>query len=174
MIHGSIKFPGDKSISHRALMIASLSPEASQIKNLSNGDDVKSTKRCLKQCGININEYPGNLTSINGNTFSDPKDDLDCGNSGTTVRLLSGLLGGQKINARLIGDISLSKRPMNRIVDPLSKMKVIINSSNGRMILNGWAASQGAGGGYQAGSSQVSIAWIVVYASSFTGTPYVP
>ena len=133
MIHGSIKFPGDKSISHRALMIASLSPEVSKIKNLSNGEDVKSTKRCLEQCGIIINGNPYNITSINGNTFSDPRDDLDCGNSGTTVRLLTGLLGGQKINARLIGDSSLSKRPMNRIVNPLSRMKVIIKSTNGKI-----------------------------------------
>jgi len=133
MIQGSIKFPGDKSISHRALMIASLSPEVSKIKNLSNGDDVKSTKRCLKQCGITINKRRDNIISINGNTFSDPRDDLDCENSGTTVRLLTGLLGGQKINAKLIGDSSLSKRPMNRIVDPLSRMKVTIKSTNGRI-----------------------------------------
>ena len=83
MIKGTIEFPGDKSISHRALMIASISSEKSQIKNLSNGQDVLSTKTCLEQCGISINGSK-NSYYIRGGKFSDPEKDLDCQNSGTT------------------------------------------------------------------------------------------
>ena len=101
IVQGSISFPGDKSISHRALMIAALSSDTSRIKNLSDGKDVKSTEKCLKQCGITINNLPDETISLKGKTFIDPEDDLDCENSGTTIRLLTGLLAGQKINARL-------------------------------------------------------------------------
>ena len=132
MIKGTIEFPGDKSISHRALMIASISSETSQIKNLSNGQDVLSTKKCLEQCGISINGSK-NSYQIRGGKFADPEKDLDCQNSGTTVRLLTGLLAGKNINARLIGDESLSKRPMERIVKPLSKMGLQIKSNDGKL-----------------------------------------
>ena len=132
MIKGTIEFPGDKSISHRALMIASISSETSQIKNLSNGQDVLSTKKCLKQCGISINGSK-NSYQVKGGKFTNPEKDLDCQNSGTTIRLLTGLLAGKKINARLIGDESLSKRPMERIVIPLTKMGLNIKSNNGKL-----------------------------------------
>ena len=132
MIKGTIEFPGDKSISHRALMIASISSETSQIKNLSNGQDVLSTKKCLEQCGISINDSK-NSYQVRGGKFTNPEKDLDCQNSGTTVRLLTGLLAGKKINARLIGDESLSNRPMGRIVTPLSKMGLNIKSNNGKL-----------------------------------------
>ena len=135
MIKGTIKFPGDKSISHRALMIASLLSGRSQIKNLSNGQDVLSTKKCLEQCGISINGSK-NSYHIRGGEFSDPEKYLDCQNSGTTVRLLTGLLAGKKINAKLIGDESLSNRPMERIVNPLSKMGLNIKSNNGKLPLS--------------------------------------
>ena len=133
IVKGSISFPGDKSISHRALMIAALSSDRSIIKNLSNGADVKSTEKCLQQCGILIERLSNNTITLNGKTFTDPKTDLDCGNSGTTIRLLTGLLAGQKINARFIGDNSLSNRPMDRIVKPLSKMFLDIQSNSGKL-----------------------------------------
>ena len=133
IVQGSISFPGDKSISHRALMIAALSSDTSRIKNLSDGKDVKSTEKCLKQCGISINNLPDETILLKGKTFIDPEDDLDCENSGTTIRLLTGLLAGQKINARLIGDNSLSQRPMDRIVNPLSKMRLSIKSNSGKL-----------------------------------------
>ena len=133
IVKGSISFPGDKSISHRALMIAALSSDRSIIKNLSNGADVKSTEKCLQQCGILIERLSNNMITLNGKTFTDPKTDLDCGNSGTTIRLLAGLLAGQKINARFIGDNSLSNRPMDRIVKPLSKMFLDIQSNSGKL-----------------------------------------
>jgi len=135
MIKGEINFPGDKSISHRALMIASLSLEKSNITNLSDGIDVLTTKTCLEQCGINIKTNTTRSVSLKGGVFSDPVKQLNCGNSGTTVRLLIGLLASRKVNATFFGDNSLSQRPMDRIVKPLSKMKLKIRSKNGKLPL---------------------------------------
>ena len=109
MIKGEINFPGDKSISHRALMIASLSLEKSNITNLSDGIDVLTTKTCLEQCGINIKAITTRSISLRGGVFSDPVKQLNCGNSGTTARLLIGLLASRKVNATFFGDNSLSQ-----------------------------------------------------------------
>ena len=131
-ITGSISFPGDKSISHRALMIASLSPHISTIKNLSDGQDVQSTEHCLQLCGISINERSKHVKIVEGDSFSNPSRALNCGNSGTTMRLLSGLLPSRGIEATLIGDSSLSKRPMERIIKPLFDRGVDIKGINNR------------------------------------------
>ena len=129
-ISGQISLPGDKSISHRALMIASLSQEKSNIINLSTGQDVKSTEKCLKNCNISINDTEKSEKIIFGDTFMSPDKELDCGNSGTTMRLLSGLLPSKNIQATLFGDKSLSRRPMARIIKPLSEMGVRIKGAN--------------------------------------------
>ena len=131
-INGNIKFPGDKSISHRALMFAALANGQSRISNLSTGADVQSTRQCLEACGIQI-ENDGDDVIVTGGQFSDPTKPLNCGNSGTTTRLLMGLLAGQGINATLIGDESLSSRPMNRILDPLSQMGLQSESNDGKL-----------------------------------------
>ena len=131
-INGNIKFPGDKSISHRALMFAALANGQSRISNLSTGADVQSTRQCLETCGIQI-ENDGDDVIVTGGQFSDPTKPLNCGNSGTTTRLLMGLLAGQGINATLIGDESLSSRPMNRILDPLSQMGLQSESNDGKL-----------------------------------------
>ena len=131
-IKGEIIFPGDKSISHRALMFAALANGESRISNLSTGVDVKSTRNCLEACGIEIGNE-GNEVVVNGGKFSDPTRPLDCGNSGTTTRLLLGLLAGQGINATFVGDESLSSRPMNRILDPLSQMGLESESKDGKL-----------------------------------------
>ena len=127
-ISGTLNLPGDKSISHRALMLASLVNGRSELRNLSSADDVVSTISCLKSCGLKY-DRTSNSVIVNGGNFVDPDQPLDCGNSGTTMRLLLGLLSGQGINATLIGDDSLSKRPMKRIINPLKKMglKIISN-----------------------------------------------
>ena len=130
IIEGSINLPGDKSISHRALMIASLSPQISTIKNLSDGRDVQSTEDCLKLCGISIKNGSNNVKLIKGDTFSSPSKELDCGNSGTSMRLLCGLLASKGMKATLIGDKSLSNRPMGRIIKPLFERGVDIKSIN--------------------------------------------
>ena len=127
-VKGTLTLPGDKSISHRSVMLAALSDQRSKIKNLSNGKDVKSTISCLKNCGIDI-EYSSGSYFISGGRFKQPITDLDCGNSGTTMRLLIGLLAGQGINANFVGDKSLSSRPMQRIIDPLNKMGLNIKSN---------------------------------------------
>ncbi len=132
MIKGNITFPGDKSISHRALMFAALADGESRISNLSTGADVESTRNCLEACGIQIRD-DGKDVIVSGGQFSDPGQPLNCGNSGTTTRLLLGLLAGQGINATLIGDESLSSRPMNRILDPLSQMGLKAESNKGKL-----------------------------------------
>ena len=131
-IEGNITFPGDKSISHRSLMFAALANGESRISNLSTGADVQSTRKCLEACGIQIWDE-GNDVIVKGGKFSDPTNPLDCGNSGTTTRLLLGLMAGQGINATFIGDDSLSSRPMNRIFDPLSQMGLISKSNDGKL-----------------------------------------
>jgi 3-phosphoshikimate 1-carboxyvinyltransferase len=131
-IKGNITFPGDKSISHRALMFAALADDESRISNLSTGSDVKSTRKCLEACGIEIWDDKDDVI-VKGGKFSDPMQPLDCGNSGTTTRLLLGLLAGQGINATFNGDDSLSSRPMNRILDPLFQMGLNSESNDGKL-----------------------------------------
>ena len=121
-IRGHINLPGDKSISHRALLIASILDGENYIYNLSTAIDVNNTMQCLNQIGIKSSRQKNNVV-IKGNTFISSQKTLDCGNSGTTMRLLSGLLGGLNISSKLIGDKSLLKRPMDRIVNPLKNME---------------------------------------------------
>ena len=131
-IKGTLKLPGDKSISHRALMFAALADGESRISDLSTGTDVHSTRKCLEACGIDIRD-DGDVAIVKGSSFSNPAEPLDCGNSGTTIRLLLGLLAGQGINATFIGDESLSARPMNRILDPLSQMGLKCENNDGKL-----------------------------------------
>ncbi len=131
-ISGCIKLPGDKSISHRALMIASIAEGTSEIENLSDGADVQSTANCLKQLGVKIKRKK-NITTVSGrglNGFKPPAMNLDVGNSGTTIRLLSGLLAGQQFTSTITGDDSIQRRPMSRIVKPLTEMGTEIHAVN--------------------------------------------
>ena len=132
VIKGTLTFSGDKSISHRALMFSALADGESRISNLSTGADVQSTRKCLEACGVEIKDE-GNEVVVNGGKLSDPINSLDCGNSGTTTRLLLGLMAGQGINATFIGDDSLSSRPMNRIMDPLYQMGLKSESNDGKL-----------------------------------------
>ena len=104
-------------------MLGSICESDTIIKNLSNCDDVLSTIHCLKDCGAKINII-NNKCIIKSSKLVDPEIDLNCGNSGTTARLLIGLLSSQGINANFIGDKSLSSRPMDRVLKPLSDMKL--------------------------------------------------
>ena len=128
-INGEITLPGDKSISHRSLIFGALTNGTSKLFNLSDGEDVKSTISCLKDCNVKIVENK-NYTTVNGKEFSKPNRALHCGNSGTTARLLAGLLANKKIDATLVGDKSLSSRPMHRIIKPLREMGSIIESND--------------------------------------------
>ena len=128
---GTITIPSDKSISHRAVMFASLAHGASTIKNFSNGQDPLSTLQICQALGIQTEFKDRNLI-IRGGKLQAPAADLDCGNSGTTMRLMAGTLAGQNFNPTLTGDSSLSKRPMKRIIEPLSLMGAVVNGTDGR------------------------------------------
>ncbi len=121
---GEITVPGDKSISHRAVMLASLSNGPCKISNFLEGEDCRSTLSVMEQLGVKVGREAEGEVTIHGcgGKFQMPEADLDCGNSGTTMRLLSGILAAQPFQSRLVGDPSLSKRPMRRVIEPLSQM----------------------------------------------------
>ena len=124
-LRGEIFVPGDKSISHRSIMIGSLSKGKTVVRGFLHGEDNHSTLRAFRAMGIEIKEEENGVLSIDGKGLSglqEPTDVLDCGNSGTTIRLMSGLLAGQKFFSVVTGDRYLRKRPMKRVVTPLTLM----------------------------------------------------
>ncbi len=130
---GNPVIPGDKSISHRSIIIPSISNGNCEINNILKSEDVLHTLNAFKNMGVNIEEFENKIL-INGkglNSLKKPKKEIYLGNSGTSARLLAGLLSSQNFKSVLTGDASLSKRPMKRISDPLSKMNAIINTKNG-------------------------------------------
>lgn len=132
-LKGEITIPSDKSISHRAVMFASLAKGTSVIENFSRGADCMSTLEVCKNLGIKT-EFKDEKTLVitSNGEFNAPTSDLYCGNSGTTMRLMSGILAGQKFNSVLTGDESLSKRPMKRVIEPLTLMGADIHSNDGK------------------------------------------
>ncbi|MGH7873329.1 MAG: 3-phosphoshikimate 1-carboxyvinyltransferase [Candidatus Binatia bacterium] len=142
---GAINVPGDKSIAHRAVIFASVAKGRSRIINLSDGDDNSRTVRAFRQMGVEIFR-DGDALCVDGKGWEAlhaPADAVDCGNSGTTMRLLSGLLAGRPYYSELDGDVSLRQRPMQRVIDPLSLMGAGITSKSG----NGLAPLEIRGGG---------------------------
>jgi 3-phosphoshikimate 1-carboxyvinyltransferase len=132
-IAGDLRVPGDKSIAHRALMLAALAQGESWIGGLPEGEDVLATVACLRGLGTHVLRG-GGAARIRGaglRSFGMPHGSLDCANSGTTMRLLLGLLAGSWVSATLDGDPSLRRRPMARVVDPLRSMGASIESSDG-------------------------------------------
>ncbi len=131
---GRIRVPGDKSVSHRAIMLASVAEGVSRISGFLEGEDTRATAAVFERLGVRI-EAPSPQSRIvhgvglHGLRASD--DALDCGNAGTGMRLLAGVLAGQAFDSVLIGDASLSKRPMRRVIDPLSQMGARIDSETG-------------------------------------------
>lgn len=137
-LKGTLQVPGDKSISHRAVMLGSISKGTTSIKGFLNGADCLSTIKCFKDLGVSI-DIDNEVITVKGNGIhglKPPGKTLDVGNSGTTIRLLSGILSGQSFNTNITGDASIEKRPMNRIINPLSKMGATISSNNGMAPLN--------------------------------------
>ena len=131
-LNGKIKIPGDKSISHRAVMFGSLAKGDTKITGFLKGDDCMSTISCFKKLGIDIEVNDDNVI-VHGkglNGLNAPKETLDVGNSGTTIRLISGILAAQGFDSTLNGDASIQKRPMNRVIKPLSQMGADIESTN--------------------------------------------
>lgn len=132
-LHGEVTIPGDKSISHRAIMLGALSRGRTEIANFLQGADCLSTIDCFLRMGIPI-ENNRNIVTIHGkglHGLSRPSSKLDAGNSGTTTRLISGILAGQQFESVLTGDASIQRRPMKRIIEPLSMMDAEIHSING-------------------------------------------
>ncbi len=130
-LRGTLTLPADKSISHRAALFAAISEEVSTISNFSQADDPQSTLRCLKQLGVPVQQWSGHNVEIQGvgrMGLQSSEEPLDCGNSGTTMRLLTGIVGGCGLQATLQGDQSLNNRPMRRIIDPLREMGVEITA----------------------------------------------
>ena len=135
LVQGALHLPGDNSISHRAIMLSAIADGVSCVRNLNDGADLLSTINILRDCGASIKQKEDEII-INGKELHSPSKDLDCGNSGTTTRLVSGLLSSQKLIFTLTGDESLSKRPMKRIVTPLEGMGCKISSNNGLLPLS--------------------------------------
>lgn len=121
-LNGEITIPADKSISHRAVMFASLAKGKSIIKNFSKGQDPLSSLKICKSLGIQAQFINNDLLINSTGKFTSPTKELDCGNSGTTMRFMAGILAGQNFKSVLIGDESLSKRPMKRVIEPLTLM----------------------------------------------------
>ncbi len=122
-LNGEITIPSDKSISHRAVMFSALAKGETIISNFSKGADCHSTLNIIKQLGCEVSFLGEKNIKINSDgLLKPPVKELDCGNSGTTMRLMSGVLAGQAFNTTLIGDASLQKRPMKRVIEPLSLM----------------------------------------------------
>ena len=132
-LRGDIRVPGDKSISHRAIILASIAEGVSRISGFLQGEDSLNTVLAFRQMGVEI-ERDRDRVTVTGAGLHGLKPapaDLDVGNSGTAMRLLLGLLAGQKFDSRLIGDASLSSRPMQRVLSPLQQMGAVIESEPG-------------------------------------------
>ena len=129
---GSIRVPGDKSISHRYAMLAALAPGRSRFENYSPGADCNSTLGCVRALGCNVEREESGAVVIDGlgPQLHAPNTSLDCGNSGSTMRMLSGIVAAQPFTSELIGDESLSRRPMKRVIEPLRQMGADIVANN--------------------------------------------
>lgn len=133
---GSIRLPGDKSISHRYAMLAALAEGTTRLRNFSTGADCASTLACLRSLGVEVTRANGEITITRSGALKAPSAALDCGNSGSTMRMLSGIVSGQPFTSEMIGDASLSRRPMRRVIEPLTKMGANISSQDGHAPLH--------------------------------------
>ncbi len=121
-VGGVVRPPGDKSISHRVLMVAALARGKSELAGLLTGADVRSSARVLRQLGTKISTIRDTAVQVSRSRLTAPRSPLNCGNSGTTARLMLGILAGQRFAATLTGDASLRRRPMRRVTEPLKEM----------------------------------------------------
>ncbi len=130
-VAGAVRLPGDKSISHRYAMLGALAEGTTRLRNFSTGADCASTLGTLSSVGIAIRRGEEGAVEIEGSPWRASRAPLDCGNSGSTMRMLSGTLAGQPFTAELAGDDSLSRRPMGRVIEPLTKMGARIEAGPG-------------------------------------------
>jgi 3-phosphoshikimate 1-carboxyvinyltransferase len=168
-IKGWIRLPGDKSISHRAALIAALASESSEIANFSTAQDCASTLSCLRQLGVSIETDDHGLVRFSGNQrLRAPEGPLDCGNSGSTMRILAGVLAGQNFAAELIGDKSLSSRPMRRIIEPLELMGAKIDANDGKPPLTIHGSDRLVPISYQLPVASAQVKSAILFAGLFT------
>ena len=135
-LRGKIRVPGDKSISHRSVILGALADGITQVSGLLEGEDVLATVAAFKAMGIEITGPDNGRLKINGaglHGLQAPVVELNMGNSGTAMRLIAGVLAGQRFDSRLTGDVSLNKRPMGRIIDPLTAMGAVIKGAGNGM-----------------------------------------
>jgi 3-phosphoshikimate 1-carboxyvinyltransferase len=132
-VRGSVRLPGDKSISHRYAMLAGIAEGESRLENYSTGADCASSLGCMRSLGVEWERKDG-VIEVKGRdlALAAPGGALDCGNSGSTMRMLSGIVAGQKFTSEMVGDESLSRRPMERVIKPLSEMGARIASQQGK------------------------------------------
>ncbi len=132
---GQVRVPGDKSISHRSVMLGSLATGHTDVTGFLDGEDCLCTMKAFQAMGVSIERLSDTSLRVDGvglHGLTAPAHDLDLGNSGTSMRLMSGLLAAQKFPSTLIGDASLSRRPMRRVIDPLARMGAHIDSQDGK------------------------------------------
>lgn len=133
-LHGHVSVPGDKSISHRAIMLAAIADGTSRVEGFLEGEDTRATAAAFAQLGVRVEVPATGVRIVHGvgvDGLRPPLNALDCGNAGTAMRLLAGLLVGQDFGSTLFGDASLSKRPMLRVIEPLMRMGAQIQAEEG-------------------------------------------
>lgn len=133
-LRGTVRVPGDKSVSHRAIMLGALAEGVTRVRGFLEGEDTRATARVFEQLGVRIETPSASERIVHGvglHGLRASASPLDCGNAGTGMRLLAGALAGQAFDSVLIGDASLSKRPMRRVIDPLARMGARIDAQEG-------------------------------------------
>jgi 3-phosphoshikimate 1-carboxyvinyltransferase len=174
-LHGALRVPGDKSVSHRALMFAALAEGQSRIEGFLEGEDTRATAAILSKLGVRVETPEPGVRLVHGvglHGLRGASSDLDCGNAGTGMRLLAGLLAGQAFDSTLVGDDSLSRRPMRRVTDPLASMGARIDSHDGLppLRIHGGSALRGIHYASPVASAQVKSAVLLagMYAEGTT------
>ena len=148
-LQGEVVVPGDKSVSHRAIMLGAIADGVTRIEGFLEGEDTRATAAIFRQLGVRIDAPSDGVRIVHGvglHGLQAPQEALDCGNAGTAMRLLTGLLAGQAFDSTLVGDASLSQRPMQRVIDPLATLGARIDSNAGRapLRIRGGALLRGA------------------------------
>ena len=133
-LRGDVAVPGDKSVSHRALMLGAIAEGTTRIRGLLEGEDTLATARIVAQLGVGIARSGGGEYAVDGvglHGLRPAPAPLDCGNAGTAMRLFAGMLAGQGFRSTLVGDASLTRRPMRRVIEPLARMGARIEADGG-------------------------------------------
>ena len=174
-LHGSVAVPGDKSVSHRALMLGAIAEGVSHIRGFLEGEDTHATATVLARLGVRIETPAAGERVVHGvgmHGLRGSPQALDCGNAGTGMRLLAGLLAGQAFDSTLVGDASLSQRPMRRVTDPLGRMGARIDTRDGLppLYIHGGQPLQGIAYELPVASAQVKSALLLagLYAAGET------